>query len=230
MDSHKTASRDDWLIQRQLLLQKEKALTRMRDELSHERRQLPWVPVEKDYVFTDAAGTHTLGDLFGNCSQLIVYHFMFGPDWDEGCTSCSWWADNFDGIDIHLKHRDIAFVVVASAPFEKIDAYRKRMAWRFRWLSSSGCDFNFDYHVSFDEQARTDNRIHYNYVEQNWYMDELPGASVFAKDTAGQVHHTYSTFSRGLDALNVAYQFMDLTPSGRNEDKGMAWLRRHDSY
>lgn len=230
MTKHTIANREQWLQQRKSLLQKEKELTRLRDELSRERRQLPWLPVDKDYAFTDATGTHTLADIFGDCSQLVVYHFMFGPNWEEGCTSCSWWADNYNGVDIHLKHRDIALVAVSSAPYKKLAAYRQRLGWNFRWLSSGDSDFNTDYHVSFGESAKADNRIHYNYVDQNWYMDELPGVSVFAKDESGKVHHTYSTYSRGLDMLNGAYQLIDLTPAGRNEDNGMSWLRRNDDY
>ncbi len=230
MENHRVASHDEWLEKRLQLLKKEKELTRLRDELSSLRRQLPWVAVVKNYRFTDGNGTHSLSDLFGNCSQLIVYHFMFGPDWDEGCTSCSWWADNLNGLDVHLAHRDIAFAAISRAPIEKLDAYRERLGWTFRWLSSNGNDFNFDYRVSFDDQAKSDNRIHYNYVDQDGFMDELPGVSVFAKDAAGHVHRTYSTYSRGLDILNGAYHLIDLTPAGRNEENGMSWLRRHDSY
>jgi predicted dithiol-disulfide oxidoreductase (DUF899 family) len=171
--------------------------------------------------------------LFGPRSQLLIYHFMFGPEWKEGCPSCSFWADNFDGIDIHLAHRDISFVVVSRAPYEKLAAYRERMGWRFAWVSSFGSDFNFDYRVSFTPEELVAGQMDYNFGINRFPASEAPGASAFAKDEDGAVHHTYSTYSRGVDMLNGAYHWMDIAPKGRDE-KGlsysMAWLRRHDSY
>jgi predicted dithiol-disulfide oxidoreductase (DUF899 family) len=229
--SHAIVSRDEWLAARKTLLAKEKELLRLRDELSAERRRLPWVRVDKTYVFDGPDGEETLADLFTGRSQLLVYHFMFGPDWSEGCPSCSFWADNFNGIVVHLEHRDVSLAAISRAPLEKLDAYKKRMGWSFKWVSSLGNDFNRDYHVSFTPQEQA--TAVYNYAPRGFGSSEAPGVSVFAKDETGRVFHTYSCYARGLDSLNSAYQLLDLVPKGRDEDGlsyPMAWVRRHDRY
>lgn len=225
-----SVSREEWLEARQSLLVKEKEFTRLRDELSAERRQLPWVKITKDYIFNSVNGRQTLAELFEDKSQLMIYHFMLGPEWQEGCPSCSFWADNFDGIDIHLAHRDISFLVISRAQSDKIENYKKRMGWTFKWMSSHNSDFNYDFNVSFNAQHKELNEIEYNYLKQPYFMDELPGVSVFFKDEAGDIFHTYSTYSRGLDILNGAYNFIDLAPKGRDEESPMSWLSRHDQY
>ena len=230
MNAPKIVSRSEWLKERTALLEKEKAFTRQRDELSQQRRDLPWVQLDKDYSFIDSAGTHTMLELFGNRKQLMFYHFMYGPNWDAGCQSCSFWADNFNRIDRHLAQRDIAFMAVSSAPIDILEAYKKRLGWQFRWVSASDSDFNRDFHVSFDEQSREVGSIDYNYKKQSFFMDELPGVSVFIKDEKDVIYHTYSTYSRGLDILNGAYNFIDLAPLGRHEDNGQSWVRRWDEY
>jgi predicted dithiol-disulfide oxidoreductase (DUF899 family) len=232
MQPHKIVSPDEWTSQRKAHLAKEKELTRLRDKLNAERRDLPWVKVEKTYVFDTPEGKKTLADLFAGKSQLLAYHFMLGPGWEEGCPSCSYLADHFDGSAIHLAHRDVAFVAVSRAPLPEIEAFKTRMGWRFKWVSSSGSDFNFDYHVSFreDEVGKDGD---YNYERQEIVSDEMPGASVFYKDAAGAVFHTYSAYARGLDILIGAYNLLDLTPKGRDEAElpwTMAWLRHHDKY
>lgn len=222
-----------WLKARKTLLAEEKAFTRTRDALSRKRRELPWVKVDKSYDFEGASGRLSLSDLFEGRSQLIVYHFMYGPDWEQGCPSCSFWADNFDGIPIHLNHRDTNLVAVSRAPFKVLEAYRKRMGWRFNWLSSYGSEFNRDYQVSFDEAEMQTGEMLYNYRMQKFPSSEAPGISVFAKQEDGQIFHTYSCYQRGLDMLNGAYHYMDLTPKGRDEaglPYSMAWLRRRDEY
>jgi predicted dithiol-disulfide oxidoreductase (DUF899 family) len=228
---HKIVSAEEWLSARKGLLAKEKELTRLRDDLSRQRRELPWVKVEKQYVFDGPNGKETLSDLFAGRSQLIVDHFMFGADWQEGCPSCSFWADTYDGIVVHLEHRDTSFVVVSTAPLNKLEAYRKRMGWSFKWVSSLNNDFNRDYHVSFTpEEQKT---AVYNYRAGGFGSSEAPGISVFAKDAAGDIFHTYSCYARGLDPLNGAYQLIDLLPKGRDEEglpHPMAWVRRHDRY
>ena len=226
-------SRQQWLENRQALLVKEKKLTRLRDEVSLQRKQMPWVKADKEYQFDGPHGNETLSDLFAGKQQLLIYHFMLGPDWDEGCTSCSFWADNFDGIDVHLAHRDISFLAVSRAPYEKLKAYKKRMGWRFKWVSSFGSDFNYDYQVSFTPEQKEKNEIEYNFQKTEYFVDELVGVSVFVKDDGGNIFHTYSTYSRGVDILNGAYNYIDLTPKGRDEHgeaKNMGWLRRHDQY
>ena len=231
MQQPKVVSPEQWLAARKALLAKEKELTRARDRLSAERRALPWVEVEKAYTFDGPHGPETLADLFGERSQLLVYHFMFGPDWQEGCPSCSFWADNYNGIVVHLEHRDVSLVAVSRAPLDKLEAYKKRMGWNFKWVSSLGCDFNRDYHVSFTpEEQKT---AVYNYEAAGFGSSEAPGVSVFAKDAQGRIFHTYSCYARGLDTLNGAYQLLDLVPKGRDEQglsHSMAWLRRHDKY
>jgi len=232
MQPHKIVSEDEWLAARKVLLAKEKELTRARDKLSAERRALPWVKVENPYVFDTRDGTKTLAELFGNRSQLLVYHFMLGPGWDEGCPSCSYLADHFDGAAVHLAHRDVTFVVISRAPLSEIAAFKRRMGWHFSWVSSFGSDFNYDYHVSFPEdQVGSDGD--YNYEQQEIGSDEMPGASVFYKDPGGVVLHTYSAYARGLDILIGAYNLLDLAPKGRDEAElpwTMAWLRHHDKY
>lgn len=234
MENHAVVSHGEWIEARQRVLAKEKEFTRLRDQLSGERRALPWERVDKNYVFEGPHGAETLADLFDGRSQLIVYHFMFGPDWDAGCPSCSLFADAFNGVVVHLRQRDVAFVAVSRAPYGKLDAYRQRMGWSFKWVSSGESDFNRDYQVlaTPDEVARGE--AYYNYVTQRPYGTELPGASVFYKDPAGRVFHTYSTYARGLDAFMVNYQFLDVVPKGRDEEAmqphAQAWVRRHDEY
>jgi predicted dithiol-disulfide oxidoreductase (DUF899 family) len=228
----KVVSRDEWLVARKDLLTREKELTRLRDEVSRHRRRLPWVKVDKQYIFDGPDGKETLDDLFEGRSQLIVYHFMLGLGWKEGCKSCSFLADHFDGANWHLPHRDVTFVVISRAPLAEIQSYQKRMGWRFRWLSSHGNDFNFDYHVSFTEEVEKKGKVYYNYVTQEFISDELPGLSVFYKDENGNVYHTYSTYAGGLEILVATYNFLDLVPKGRDEnpDSTMDWVRRHDEY
>jgi predicted dithiol-disulfide oxidoreductase (DUF899 family) len=233
MPKHDVVSREQWLAARRELLAEEKAFNKARDALSERRRALPWVLVDKPYSFEGANGRETLAELFGPRSQLLVYHFMFGPEWEQGCPSCSFWADNFNGIDIHLAHRDISFVVISRAPLEKLEAYRRRMGWSFKWVSSFGSDFNFDYHVSFTPEEIAKGEMDYNYRVERFPSSEAPGASAFAKDEDGRVYHTYSSYSRGVDMLNGAYHWMDIAPKGRDElglPYSMAWLRRHDMY
>ena len=233
MKKAKIVSRDEWLENRRNLLEKEKELTRLRDQVSAQRREMPWVRIDKAYQFNGPQGEESLSDLFGDKSQLVIYHFMLGPGWEEGCPSCSFWADNFNGIDIHLAHRDIQFLAVSRAEFAELEAYRKRMDWSFKWVSSFGSDFNYDFQVSFTESQKEINQIEYNYRNIEYIIDELVGVSVFVKDEAGEVYHSYSTYSRGVDMLNGAYNYIDLTPKGRDETgpaENMGWLRRHDQY
>ena len=234
MNRPRIVSRDEWLAARKRLLVKEKELTRSRDRLSAERRGLPWVKVEKEYVFDTPDGRKTLAELFDGRSQLIVQHFMFGPDWDEGCVGCSFAADHVDAAYVHLRHHDVTCVAVSRAPLAKLEAYRKRMGWRFGWASSHGSDFNYDYHVSFTEDDLAKGEVYYNYEMTDEGFDELPGASVFCKDANGDVFHTYSSYGRGGEEVLGAYMLLDLTPNGRNETGPnynlMDWVRRHDEY
>lgn len=233
MEAHKIVSREEWLAARKALLAKEKEFTLARDRLSAERRALPWVEVEKRYVFKGPDGTETLADLFDGRSQLIVYHFMLGPGWQEGCKSCSFLADHIDGATVHLAHRDVTLVVVSRAPLAEIEAFQRRMGWRFKWVSSHGGDFNSDYHVSFSKDGGADGKVCYNYEMQDFGSEEMPGASVFYRDAARAVFHTYSAYARGLDMLVGAYNYLDLAPKGRDEDDfefTMAWVRHHDRY
>jgi predicted dithiol-disulfide oxidoreductase (DUF899 family) len=228
--AQRVVSRDEWLSARKALLAKEKAFTRQRDELSAERRELPWVRVEKAYAFDGPQGKETLADLFEGRSQLLVYHFMFGPDWQEGCPSCSFWADNYNGIVAHLNHRDVTLAAISRAPLERLEQYKKRMGWSFKWVSSYGTDFNHDFHVSFTPEEKA--TAYYNYQARGFSSEEAPGISIFAKNASGSVFHTYSCYSRGLDMLNGAYHLLDLTSKGRDEEPGhpMSWVRRHDRY
>jgi len=231
MARHTVVSRKDWLAARIALLTKEKKFTRLRDQLSYERRQLPWVKVDKDYVFDGPQGKETLSELFDGKSQLIVYHFMFGPDWDAGCKHCSFWADNFDKIIVHLNHRDVTMVAASRAPYRKLETYKKRMGWTFKWVSSGNTDFNFDYHVSFTPGEEAKKKAFFNYKIQDPDSSDREGASVFFKDAKGNVFHTYSTYARGIDMVNAAYHYLDLVPKGRDEGtSGPSWLCRHDEY
>ncbi len=233
MGSHEVVSREAWLEARRALLAKEKELTRARDRLSAERRALPWVRVAKPYVFDGPGGTQTLGDLFGGRSQLVVYHFMFGPGWAEGCPSCSFLADHIDGAAVHLAHRDVTLLAVSRAPLRQIEAFKARMGWRFPWVSSYGSDFNLDYHVSFVKADMTNGQVSYNFELREFPSEEAPGVSVFHKDGDGAIFNTYSAYARGLDLLIGAYNYLDLVPKGRDEDAlafTMAWVRHHDRY
>jgi predicted dithiol-disulfide oxidoreductase (DUF899 family) len=229
----KVASRADWLAARKAFLAKEKEFTRLRDELSRQRRELPWEKVEKSYIFEGPQGRVTLAEMFGKRSQLVIYHFMMGLTWEEGCKGCSFLADHFDGTTIHLANRDVMFAAVSHAPLGKIEAFRQRMGWRFAWYSSFASDFNFDYRVSFTAEQMARGKADYNYGTIQFSSEEAPGLSVFAKDAEGEVCHTYSTYGRGLDMLLGTYHVLDLVPKGRDEDRlqhPMDWLRHHDRY
>ena len=241
MTTHKVVTHSAWLAARKKHLVKEKEFTHLRDQLSRERRDLPWELVEKEYVFEGEAGKQTLADLFQGRHQLVIYQAMFNPDtagpsttWtqDAACFSCSFWMDNFNGVTVHLNHRDITMAAVSLAPYAKLAAYKERMGWTFPWLSSVGSDFNFDYQVSFTADELKADAVEYNYRLAPWAMSEAPGISVFFKDEDSKIYHSYSTYGRGLDMLNVAYHYMDLVPKGRDEgDKGQAgWLHRRDEY
>lgn len=233
MASQKIVSHQDWLEARTALLAQEKAFTRERDALSRARRELPWERVEKAYSFDGPKGEETLAELFAGRSQLIVYHFMLGPGWAEGCKACSFLADHFEPAMVHLAHRDVTLVAVSRAPLAEIEAFKKRMGWTFKWISSFGTDFNRDYQVSFEPEELEAGEVIYNYAPTEFPMSEAPGLSVFFKDGDGQVFHTYSCYARGLDPLITAYNYLDLVPKGRDEDGldfTMAWVRLHDSY
>ena len=233
MDKHREVSREEWVAARQALLREEKELTRRRDRLSQARRELPWVRVAKEYVFDGPNGPETLSHLFDGRGQLLVYHFMFDPSWSEGCPSCSFWADNFNGAVGHLAQRDVTMVAVARAPFEQLDAFRRRMGWSFTWVSSLHTDFNRDYQVSFSREELAGGKVLYNYSPSGFGSPEAPGISVFYREKNGDIFHTYSCYARGLDAINGAYQLLDLMPKGRDEDGlpyPMAWVRHHDAY
>lgn len=230
MTTHQIVSSDEWIRQRKVLLAKEKDFTHAREALAEARRALPWERVEKKYVFDGARGEESLSDLFDGRSQLVVYHFMYGPDMTVGCKSCSFWADNFERNVVHLAHRDVTMIAVSRGPLDKLLSFQNRMGWTFKWVSSARSDFNFDYHVSFDG-TRGDNT--YNYGPKKFGGSELPGISVFCKDQDGAIFHTYSTFGRGLDMMNTAYQFLDLVPKGRHEGAlsfPQAWVRHRDQY
>jgi predicted dithiol-disulfide oxidoreductase (DUF899 family) len=229
---HRVVSREEWLAARRELLAKEKELTRQRDALARERRALPWVRVGRSYVFDGLNGKESLTDLFAGRSQLLIYHFMYPPSWEAGCKSCSFWADGFAGSIVHLAHRDVTMAVVSIAPIEQIEAFRRRMGWSFKWVSSSANSFNRDFGVSFEPEEIASGRPIYNYGTMPFGVEEAPGVSVFA-NSGGEVFHTYSCYARGLDALNPAYQHLDLVPKGRDEEglpHPMAWVRHHDAY
>ncbi len=233
MTKHKVVSEVEWMQARRVLLAEEKAWTQERDRLARKRRALPWVRVEKDYVFEGADGPVTLGELFDGRSQLIVYHFMFGPAWEEGCAGCSLLADHVDAARQHFEHNDVSFVAVSRAPLKKLQAYRKRMGWKFSWVSSAGCDFNVDYHVSFPDGTR-EQGIFYNFDKRSDPgLDELSGVSVFHRDQQGAIYHTYSTYGRGGEMFLPVYGWLDIVPKGRDETKKgnlTDWARRHDRY
>jgi predicted dithiol-disulfide oxidoreductase (DUF899 family) len=230
---HDVVSQEQWIEARRALLAEEKAWTRERDRLAEKRRALPWVKVEKSYVFQGEDGPVTLGELFDGRSQLVVYHFMFGPQWEEGCPGCSLLSDQVDGARQHFEHNDVSFVAVSRAPIDKLKAYRKRMGWKFRWVSSAASDFNFNHHVSFPEGTR-EHGVFYNFEQQpDPEIDELSGTSVFTKDDDGTIYHTYSTYGRGGEMFLPVYGWLDIVPKGRNETKNgnlTDWVRRHDRY
>lgn len=233
IQDHEVVSPKEWLASRKDLLQQEKEFTRLRDEISRKRRELPWEKVEKNYVFDGPTGKVTLADLFGGKSQLIIYHFMFGPGWEAGCPSCSYLADHFGGSLVHLANRDVTLAVISHAPIAEIAAFRKRMGWQFPWVSSFGNDFNHDYHVSFTKEEMAKGKVEYNYEMTEFPSEEAPGLSVFYKNENGEIFHTYSSYARGLDILVGAYNFLDFAPKGRDEDGlafSMSWVRHHDRY
>jgi len=232
MSQPRIVSRDEWLAARKQHLSKEKELTRLRDDLSAERRELPWVRVDKPYAFEGSKGKETLADLFDGRSQLVIYHFMFGPEWEQGCPSCSWAADNIDGNVVHLNARDVTVAMVSRAPLALIEAFKRRMGWRFKWVSSYGTDFNYDYHVSFTKEEMAKGNVHYNFGPNGFPSDEAPGVSVFYKNGEGEIFHTYSSYARGAESLLGGYYFFDIVPKGRDEEKPwtMSWVRHHDRY
>jgi predicted dithiol-disulfide oxidoreductase (DUF899 family) len=233
MQTHEIVSRDEWIAARRELLAKEKELLRATDALRRHTRELPWVKVDKNYVFDGPDGKETLASLFAGRSQLIVKHFMMAPGWKEGCLGCSFGADQVDGSIVHLVNHDVMFVAVSRAPYPEIAAYHERMGWKFKWVSSNGSDFNYDYNVSFTEADKARGKVFYNFVETDYAVDELPGYSVFYKDEPGDIFHTYSVFARGTEQLGGVYGLLDVTPKGRNEPPGGnlgAWVRRHDEY
>lgn len=233
MTQHTIASREEWLAARRELLHGEKELTRLRDELGARRRALPWVRVDKTYRFDTAHGKETLDALFGGRGQLVVYHFMFAPEWETCCKSCAFWADSFDGVVEHLAQRDVSFVAISRAPLARLEALSRRLGWSFAWASATDSDFNYDFEVSFRPDAASRGDATYNYRPLSMAMTDLPGISVFATDASGAVFHTYSTFARGLDLMNTAYNYLDLVPKGRDEDQlpgTMAWVKLRDLY
>lgn len=233
MEHSKVVAPAEWLAARIELLKKEKEFTKLRDEISQQRRDLPWEKVEKNYVFDGPKGEESLADLFGDRSQLIIYHFMLGPDWKEGCPSCSYISDHIDGSVVHLAARDVRLAVVSRAPFAQIEAFKKRMGWRFHWVSSNASDFNYGYQASMSKEELGKGEVYYNYTMQKFPSEERPGTSVFYKDAAGNIFHTYSSYGRGLDILIGAYNWLDITPKGRDEEgltHSMAWVRHHDKY
>ena len=227
---HPIVSRDEWLAARRDFLKAEKEVTHLRDKLAQERLALPWVRIEKEYVFDTPEGPRTLADLFEGRSQLLVQHFMFAPGWKEGCPSCSFMADHTDGMNRHLAHHDVTMIAVSRAPLGDIERYRQRMGWQFRWVSSNGSPFNYDFRVSFTPGEVASGHIDYNFGQWDEIGEEWPGVSAFFKDETGAVFHTYSTFGRGVEVMMGTYAMLDLMPKGRNEDEGMDWVRRHDRY
>ncbi|AMO92756.1 hypothetical protein CFter6_0025 [Collimonas fungivorans] len=231
--NHPVVSSERWLSERKTLLAREKELMRLHDQVARERRALPWERVEKDYVFDTTEGRRTLSELFDGRRQLLVQHFMLGPGWEEGCPSCSFMADHTDGMNVHLAQRDITLIAISRAPLAEIARFRQRMGWQFRWASSHGSDFNYDFNISFTPEERAKGEVSYNYVTQSFPHEEAPGVSVFYKDDAGDIFHTYSTYGRGVEVMMGAYNMMDLTPEGRGErdvPHKMEWVRHHDRY
>jgi predicted dithiol-disulfide oxidoreductase (DUF899 family) len=232
MENRKVVSQKEWLVARKKLLLEEKKFSKLRDKLNLQRRRLPWVKIEKEYVFESPSGEATLGDLFCGKSQLLIYHFMFSPRWKEGCAHCSFWADHFDSVNIHIGQRDTAFAVVSRAPLKKIAGFKKRMGWRFKWVSSHGSDFNFDFNVSFTTDQLKSGTAIYNYSPLDMNIDEREGVSAFYRDKNGDLYHTYSSYERGIDLMNTTYNFLDLTTKGRDEnpEHSQDWVRYHDKY
>ena len=234
IENQKVVSRAEWAAARKELLTKEKEFTRLRDELSRQRLALPWVKVEKSYVFDGPNGRQTLSDLFDGRNQLIIYHFMFGPGWGEGCVGCSFLCDHLSGPLMHLPHHDVSLVVCSRAPLAELEAFRKRMGWNFKWLSSNGSDFNYDYHVSFDKDDVSKGKVYYNFEMQDPFGEEMPGVSVFYKEANGDIFHTYSSYARGGESFISTYSFLDIAPKGRNETGPRHdlsdWVRHHDRY
>ncbi len=234
MTQHRIVSREDWIAERKALLAEEKAFSKQRDRLAAMRRELPWVKLEKNYVFETVDGHKTLSDLFEGRSQLIVQHFMYAPDWEEGCVGCSFGADHADAAYTHLKHHDVTYVAIARAPIDKLEAYRKRMGWQFGFASSGASDFNYDFNVSFTTEEMASGKVHYNYETIDAAITDLPGASVFYRDGDGTIYHTYSSYGRGGEEVLGAYMLLDMTPRGRNETGPnfnlTDWVRRHDDY
>lgn len=233
MQANRVVSHDDWVEARKVLLAKEKEFTRLRDDITRQRRELPWEKVEKEYFFEGPEGRETLFDLFDGRSQLVVYHFMYGPGWKEGCPSCSFIADHFEPAIVHLRQRDVSMVAISRAPLTELQTFKKRMGWTFKWLSASETDFNRDFHVSFSDEEIVRGDAYYNYKNQGFPSTEAPGASVFFKDKDGDIFHTYSVYQRGLDMFITAYHYLDIVPKGRDEDGlkyTMEWLRLHDAY
>ena len=231
LDNHRVVSHDDWLSARISLLAMEKEFTRLRDQLSRARRELPWEAVTKTYVFEGPHGRESLGDLFDGRSQLVVYHFMFDPSWDAGCPHCSHWADSFNGAIVHLNNRDVSMVAISRAPYPKLASYHRRMGWSFKWLSSFENDFNTDFGVTFTPEEVAAKQAFYNFTMQAPHNSQREGISVFYRDSGQRIFHTYSTYARGIDAMSVDYQYLDLVPKGRDEnERGPYWVRRHDEY
>jgi predicted dithiol-disulfide oxidoreductase (DUF899 family) len=231
MSAHPVVSHEQWLEARKRLLAREKTFTRERDTLSQERRDLPWEKVDKEYVFDGPRGKETLADVFAGKSQLVVYHFMFGADWSEGCPACSFWADNFNGIVAHLRQRDTTMVAISRASLPKLEAFKKRMGWSFKWVSSGHTDFNRDFGVAFTPEEVAGKEALYNYTKQNPIATEREGVSIFVKDSSGAIFHTYSAYARGIDLVNTAYNYLDLVPKGRDESgRPLDWIRHRDKY
>jgi predicted dithiol-disulfide oxidoreductase (DUF899 family) len=231
-NTHAVVSHKDWIEARKTLLKKEKKLTHLREEVAEQRRALPWEKVEKEYIFDAPGGKETLSDLFADNSQLVVYQFMFAPEWEEGCKHCSFWSDHYDGMLPHVTARDVSFVVVSRAPLDKLERFKKRMGWRFKWVSSGATDYNYDHQASFRPEDTASGHVFYNYETVDMRMTDREGISVFYKDSDGAIFHTYSTYARGIDAVNPTYQFLDLVPKGRDEkpDPPQKWVRYHDRY
>jgi predicted dithiol-disulfide oxidoreductase (DUF899 family) len=230
MTDHKVVSERDWVAERKKLLEREKELTHLQEQVAAERRALSWVRVDKTYTFDTPEGKKTLSDLFDGRSQLIVYHFMYGPEMKTGCVGCSFLSDHVDGANQHLQHHDVTYVAVSRGPLATLEAYKKRMGWKFPWVSSAGSDFNYDYHVSFTKDEIAKGEAEYNFEKTKVTMEDLHGTSVFFKDEGGAIYHTYSAYARGDERGLGAYMYLDLTPKGRNESGAMSWVKRHDEY
>lgn len=232
IENRKVVSLKEWVIARKKLLIKEKKFSKLRDQMNLERRKLPWVKIDKEYIFEGPAGKQTLADLFCGKSQLIIYHFMFGPGWGEGCAHCSFWADHYDSVAPHIGPRDTAFAVVSRAPLKEIEPFKKRMGWKFKWVSSNKTDFNFDFNVSFTPEQLKNGKAVYNFSPLDMDIDEREGVSAFYKDKNGEIYRTYSSYARGIDLMNTTYNFLDLTAKGRDETPGAAqdWVRYKDQY